>query len=166
MNRRANGSAGWFSAISSAAAVCGPSGARGLIEYRGQPLRDAMNFVRQPLRGAAAEVFAGDADDPAAVDHVVGREKYAALVEPHRVRGGFQLIVGGAGDDPALQTGDGPGIQHRAEGARRKDLDILKQNGFGWHGLAPNCRTASWTLPAFRSDTTRRAPRSARSLHR
>ena len=105
-----------------------PSGARGRIENGSQPLGNSVNLLGQPLPRGAAEVLAGDADDPAAIDHVVGGEKYAALVETHRVCDGFQLIVGGAGNDAAPQPGDGLCVQHRAEGAGREYVDILKQD--------------------------------------
>ena len=92
-----------------------------------------MNLFNQPLPGAAAEVLAGDADDPTAVDHVIGGEQYAVFIETCRIRDGFQLIVGGAGDDAALQPRDGLRIQYRAEGAGCEYFHVLEQDFAGWH---------------------------------
>src|SRR5579871_3589396 len=56
--------------------------------------------------GVVAGVFAGDVDQAAGVDRVIGRVEDAARVEGAADLGAGELVVGGAGDRAALEVGD------------------------------------------------------------
>src|SRR5881394_3715843 len=85
------------------------------LEDLGEPQRDLPDIVQHLRLGGAALILARGADDPAGVDHVVGRVEDSRCEERLAVLSVRALIVRSARDDAGAQAWNRPGIEHRAE---------------------------------------------------
>src|SRR5437588_2977317 len=111
------------------------------LEDLGEPQRDLPDIVQHLRLGGAALILARGADDPAGVDHVVGRVEDPRREERLAVLSVRELIVRSARDDAGAQARDRPGIEHRAERTGSEHVDVLGEHVGGRHGARPRAAT-------------------------
>ena len=85
---------------------------------------DRLHAGLGPL-GVIALELVGHVDQPAGVDHVVGRVHDAGSCQRFSVLGPLELVVGRARHDPALQLGDRVVPDDAAHGAGSEDVAFL-----------------------------------------
>jgi hypothetical protein len=93
-----------------------------------EPNGNAFDAAPHEGRIAVSEVFGADVDDPARVDHVIGRVKNIALVEPLAILGGGKLIVGAAGNYRDAQLRDRAFVEDCAERTWAQHIGFDRQD--------------------------------------
>ena len=93
-----------------------------------EPLRYRLNPFAYQAGIAVAEIFGADVDDPAGVDHIVGRIEDSAFVEESAVDRLGELVVGRPGDYRSAQSGDAFLVEDRAKRVGADDVGLEEQD--------------------------------------
>jgi hypothetical protein len=104
------------------------------LEQARHVAEDAAGHPHRDL-AVVADQLVVDVDQAAGVDHVVRSVEDSPIVQLLAVAVLLELVVGGAGHDPAAELGDGLVVDHRPQGAGGHDIALDLQDLVDRHDL-------------------------------
>ena len=98
---------------------------------------DARHLMGQGLEIGLTAIHQGKGESSTGVDDVVRDIGDLSIQKPLGIRGLGELIVGGPRNDAAAKSGNGLGVENRADGTRCLDIAISRIHGLRCHDLSP-----------------------------